>query len=160
MQRGRRCPARAYAGGVVSIVKQSRRRTLLLVLGPVVGVVIGAVSNLLTNHWNWWLFGILAIIVGLAAVVAVALDPGTKQEEYRRHAGRNNRRQDPRISMLPRDIVNFTGRQHEVSRLLSMTSARDQGRNPHGIYIIEGMGGVGKEDYAEHRQFVNSHAIR
>ena len=57
---------------------QSVRRILLLTLGPVVGAIIGACSNILTNRWNWWLFSILAILVALAAFVAVAVDEGVE----------------------------------------------------------------------------------
>jgi len=51
-------------------------------------------------------------------------------------------------TFLPRDITEFTGRRHEIHRLL--TEARRTGANAPIIQVIDGMGGVGKTTLAVH----------
>jgi transcriptional regulator with XRE-family HTH domain len=48
---------------------------------------------------------------------------------------------------LPRDIVSFTGRQHELREL---TDTAETTGGPVGIYAIGGMAGVGKTAFAVH----------
>ncbi|CAL9293240.1 hypothetical protein [Streptomyces sp. SudanB52_2052] len=52
-----------------------RREVLLLAAGTVLGAAVGALTNLVTATWNWWLFGALLLLVTLAALRA-ALVPG------------------------------------------------------------------------------------
>src|SRR5215475_14289243 len=51
---------------------------------------------------------------------------------------------------LPRDIGSFTGREAELSRLLSALSGAAGNGGPAGIYAIDGMAGVGKTTLAVH----------
>jgi tetratricopeptide (TPR) repeat protein/DNA-binding XRE family transcriptional regulator len=51
---------------------------------------------------------------------------------------------------LPRDIGNFTGREAELSRLLTALSGAAGGGGPAGIYAIDGMAGAGKTTLAVH----------
>jgi tetratricopeptide (TPR) repeat protein len=132
--------------------RQSRRRVLLLALSPVVGVIIGAISNILTSHWNWLLFSILTVLVAAAAIVAVSLDEGARAKRDTRSAARVSlrRKKPPRSSTLPRDIDDFTGRRHEVSLLLTMIERAVSGGRSIGVYSVEGIGGVGKTSLAVH----------
>ena len=132
------------------VAKQSGRRMLLLALGPVVGVIIAAISNLITSRWNWWLFSILALLVALAVVVAVALDEGVDEKRRRsavlpyRHLKRM-----PKINTLPLDIDDFTGRRSEISLFLAMArKAASGGRK--AACSVEGIGGVGKTALVVH----------
>jgi tetratricopeptide (TPR) repeat protein len=133
------------------MAKQASRRMLLLSLGPVVGVIIGAISNLLTSRWNWWLFSILALLVAVAVVVAVALDEGT---DGKRRAGSaalpyRHLKRVPRVNTLPRDIDDFTGRLTEISLLLAMTR-RAAAAGRAAVCSVEGIGGVGKTSLVVH----------
>jgi len=126
---------------------------LLLTLGPVVGVAIGGISNVLTSHWNWWLFSILTILVCLAVVVAIALDEGASRREIRRAARRlrAKKQQIPRFNTLPRDADHFTGRQEEMERLSGVISgAAKSGSRRIAVYSVEGIGGVGKTSLVVH----------
>src|SRR5215467_10711776 len=51
---------------------------------------------------------------------------------------------------LPRDVGSFTGREAELSRLLSALSGAAGNGGPAGIYAIDGMAGVGKTTLAVH----------
>lgn len=46
-------------------------RTILLAAGPVVGAVLGVLTNLITTKWNWWLFLALVLVVTVAAALVV-----------------------------------------------------------------------------------------
>ena len=131
---------------------QSGRRMLFLILGPVVGVIIAAITNVLTNRWNWWLFGILAGLVALAAVVAVALDEGAAAKRTAKSGATagQRRQKPPRINTLPRDVDDFTGRQSEISLLLAMIGKASPGGSRIAVHSVEGIGGVGKTSLALH----------
>jgi hypothetical protein len=133
------------------VAEQAGRRTLLLALGPVVGVIIGAVSNLLTSRWNWWLFSILALLVAAAVAVAVALDQGTDVKRRTVSAALHPRhlKRMPKVNTLPRDIEEFTGRRSEIALLLGMTRRSAPGGRTIAC-SVEGIGGVGKTSLAVH----------
>jgi uncharacterized membrane protein YdbT with pleckstrin-like domain len=81
--------------------KDPGRRVLFLTLGPVVGVIIGVVTNLLTSRWNWWLFSVLTVLVALAVVVAVTLDEGgqaKKNQRFTTHRSWSRRHKEPAVN--------------------------------------------------------------
>jgi hypothetical protein len=51
---------------------------------------------------------------------------------------------------LPRDTVNFTGREHELARLLEALTPTAAGGVVLGIHAIDGMAGIGKTTLAVH----------
>jgi tetratricopeptide (TPR) repeat protein/transcriptional regulator with XRE-family HTH domain len=69
----------------------------------------------------------------VAAARAVDPDPDP--------GGRDDR---PVPRMLPRDLVSFTGREQELRRLVAGASRTYGTAGVVGIYLVEGMGGVGK----------------
>ncbi|SNY54255.1 tetratricopeptide repeat protein [Paractinoplanes atraurantiacus] len=106
-----------------------RRRSLVLAAGPIVGALIGALTNIATTRWNWWLIAGLAALVGVAVAIVVATDASPAAPAAR---GRN---------LLPRDLTDFTGRAKDLDRIVSA-------RSP--IYSVDGMGGIGKTSLAVH----------
>ena len=125
---------------------------MLLTLGPVFGVTIGVISNTLTNHWSWWLFAILTILVCLAAIVAVALDEVVGRTIRRgAHFAIRSPQKTPRFNTLPNDADHFTGRQEEISRLSAMIGGTvKSGAGKIAVYSVEGIGGVGKTSLVIH----------
>lgn len=136
--------------------QDSGRRVLFLTLGPLVGVVIGVVTNVLSSHWNWWVFSTLAALVALAAVIAVALDGGADAKRNAPPAAgrqaRPRRKKDPAVNTLEIDPKDFTGRGNEISLLLRMVGDKKVAAARGGItlFSIEGIGGVGKTYLATH----------
>ena len=61
---------------------KGRRTLILAAAGSVVGVVVAVLVNLITMHWNWWLFAGLILVTGIAAVVA-ALSTGSSSPPAR-----------------------------------------------------------------------------
>jgi hypothetical protein len=56
----------------------TRRRAIVLAAGPVLGAIAGALTNLVTARWNWWLFIALMVVVTAAAIlVALSEDLST-----------------------------------------------------------------------------------
>jgi tetratricopeptide (TPR) repeat protein len=132
-----------------------RNRVLLLTLGPVVGAAVGTITNLLTSHWNWWLFSILTVLVAVTAVAAVVLDrggpnrPGYDDKSRSEEQASSNRRCPANVNTLPRGLEDFTGRQDELARLVKeIDAARPRPGMAARVISIEGMGGVGKTSLA------------
>jgi tetratricopeptide (TPR) repeat protein len=120
-----------------------------------VGAAAGAVINILTSRWNWLLFIVLTLLVGVSAVAAVVLD-GSNRSTARRYGRLKGwtwprRKRSPQINTLPYRYVtaDFTGRNAEVSRLLAMigSASRHEGSR-FTAYSIEGRGGIGKTSLA------------
>lgn len=125
-------------GAMAGILMHRRREALLLSSGPVLGAAVGAVTNLVTSEWSWWLFGALVALISLASVGA-ALVPSSGGGAVGPSA------QSPPCTLPPGAAV-FAGRERELRRLLD---ARPPGRGsrPH-VCIITGRSGSGKTELA------------
>src|SRR5215469_16120917 len=53
------------------LLRKSSARKVALALGPVVGVLVGVLTNLITTKWNWWLFIGLVVLVSAAVALVV-----------------------------------------------------------------------------------------
>ncbi|MFF5955329.1 tetratricopeptide repeat protein [Streptomyces luteogriseus] len=115
-----------------------RREALLLSSGPVLGAAVGAVTNLVTSTWNWWLFGALLVLISLASAGA-ALVPGSGS------GGAGSTYQNPPCTLPPGTAV-FAGRDRELRRLLDARPPRS-GSRPL-VCIITGRSGSGKTELA------------
>lgn len=142
----------------MAMLQRTRMRNVLLALGPVMGAAVGAMINLLTSHWNWWLFGILTILVGAAAVIAVRLGVQTSSpaKPDERASVMNDddpplRQRNKAVNTLPRDVDDFTGREEAISRLMGIIEASpEHAVNRIAVHSIEGIGGVGKTALVVH----------
>jgi tetratricopeptide (TPR) repeat protein len=115
-----------------------RREVLILASGPVIGAAVGAVTNLLTSTWSWWLFGALLVLISLASAGA-ALVPGSGS------GGAGSTYQDPPCTLPPGTAV-FAGRDRELRRLLKARPPR-RGSRPL-VCVITGRSGSGKTELA------------
>lgn len=120
-----------------------RREVLILASGPVLGAAVGAVTNVITSTWNWWLFSALLVLIAVAAAGA-ALTPGSPPGPPARTAPPPG----PRVSTLPPGSAVFAGREAEL-RALTDAAAR---REPHRpvVCAITGRSGSGKTELAVH----------
>lgn len=132
--------------------RRSGRRTLLLAISPIVGVAVGAITNIITSRWNWWLFIVLTVLVALTAMVALALDEGVaaRRRERAAVAGHPVQETSTVANTLPRDVDDFTGRAAEIALLLDGAEENSRGRDGPFVCSVEGMGGVGKTSLAVH----------
>lgn len=130
--------------------RRPRGRVLLLAVGSVAAVAVGAITNIITSRWNWWLFILLAFLVILTAVLAVALDErvGIRRRDQIRSVDRQAAEASTNINTLPRDIYDFTGRESEVAVLLQAAREGSAGDRGPLVCSIEGIGGVGKTSLA------------
>ncbi|QNP75304.1 tetratricopeptide repeat protein [Streptomyces roseirectus] len=111
-----------------------RREALFLASGPVLGAAVGAVTNVVTSTWSWWLFGALVVLISAASAVAV-LVPGN---------GFAGRRSPP--CTLPPGAAVFAGRERELRALLGVRPSR-RGTRPF-VCVITGRSGSGKTELA------------
>jgi tetratricopeptide (TPR) repeat protein len=134
--------------GVVS--RRPRRRALLVAAGSVATVAGGAVTNIITSRFSWWLFATLAALVILTVVLVVALDENADGwwKGRVRSIDPPSAEAATSINTLPRDISDFTGRESETAVLLA--AAREGTRRGHEPLVcsVEGIGGVGKTSLA------------
>ncbi len=145
----------------------SRRagRNVLIAAGPVVGALVGVLTNLLTSTWNWWLFAALVFLISAASVlvvwtegprtepalnVAVGVPPGpsTGSAGPAVSPATSGLATDTALSavfQLPPDAAHFIGRQDELTQLLAALDPHRSDR-PAAIVVsaIAGKGGVGK----------------
>jgi hypothetical protein len=101
----------------VSFIKLHGRRrdVVILASGPVLGAAVGAITNLITSAWHWWLFVALILAISLAAAgAAVTASPRTDGPLAleRRHSPA-----EP-ISTLPARAAIFVGRDRELDARL------------------------------------------
>jgi len=126
---------------------RTRRRSLLLAAGPVVGALIGALTNIATTRWNWWLLAGLTVLVGAAVAIVVATEAGRAGPAASAESIGSVRLTARGRNLLPRDLADFTGRTEDLERILS--PAR-RGAPATLIFAVDGMGGVGKTSLAVH----------
>lgn len=125
-------------GEMTSSLVSRRREVLLLSSGPVLGAAVGAVTNLVTSTWSWWLFGALLVLISLASAGA-ALVPGGAPSR----AGSTG--QNPPCT-LPLGTAVFAGRDRELRRLLDV-GPPSSGSRPL-VCAITGRSGSGKTELA------------
>ncbi|MGW1996100.1 tetratricopeptide repeat protein [Embleya sp. NPDC001921] len=113
-----------------------RRDTAILASGPVLGAGAGAITNIITSEWNWWLFVSLLVLVSLCAAGATYLPAPTNAPERPAEHG---------VSTLPPASAVFAGRRTELASLASHPS-----RTNHraAVLLITGEAGVGKTELA------------
>ncbi|WP_179202104.1 tetratricopeptide repeat protein [Streptomyces caniscabiei] len=117
-----------------------RRDTLILASGPVLGTAVGAVTNVITSSWNWWLFVSLVLLVSLCAAAATYLPaPANAPRPAGERAGT--------VSTLPPASAVFTGRGSALERLADHP-ARPRPHHRAAVFLITGEPGVGKTELA------------
>lgn len=122
------------------------RRKYLLAASPVVGALVGAVTNVLTSEWNWWLFGTLVGLVTLAAIIVIIVDGGTRTSNSSRPSistGASNREPAGVVPFQLPLVANFSGRDAEIATLLRAFGRRNK-RLGCTVVALSGKGGVGK----------------
>lgn len=144
-------------------------RTLVIAAGPIVGTLVGALTNVVTTKWNWWIFFALVLLVtaGAALVVrAESLSTAERQAVRESHpnnaalgqAGRSQlqRASDSaeslsgapahRPSMVPPRPGRFVDRPDLMATLLRTVMSQPAGGDP---VALRGTGGFGKSTIAE-----------
>jgi tetratricopeptide (TPR) repeat protein len=121
--------------------RMRRWERVILAAGPVLGAAVGAITNIITSSWNWWLFLALIALVSLTAAVAVA----TSSHHQDSSSGARDSKDHRPICTLPPGIAVFVGRQSELRRLSERV---DPPRGRPIIYMIVGSPGSGKTELA------------
>ncbi|MEU4421784.1 hypothetical protein AB0F81_14255 [Actinoplanes sp. NPDC024001] len=57
---------------------------MAIVTGSVLGGVIALITNVVTAHWNWWLFAGLVILIGCAAGIALVVERAIPAAQHQR----------------------------------------------------------------------------
>jgi NB-ARC domain len=138
-----------------------RRLRTPIVLGaiPVVVSIGGWITNLLTSGWDWWLFGVLAVVVGLSSVLAIVAETASGHSPAVDPAPGRPAVDPPQPVWLdvPSRSRHFTGRDDLLTHL-DVQPENDSGVTalvPHALY---GLGGVGKTHLAI--EYVHRHRDR
>jgi len=113
----------------------------IIALGPVLGAAIGALTNVITSSWNWWLFLTLLVLISLTSVAAVL----TSSRHRRGHKEITSRASNGSISTLPPRSAIFVGRKTAL-QALSKRINQPQGRPV--VHMITGSPGSGKTELA------------
>ena len=114
---------------------------VILALGPVLGAAVGAVTNIITSSWNWWLFLALIALISLTAAIAVVTSSHHQDNPGKTSDRKNNRP----ICTLPPGSAVFVGRQLELQRL---SERIDPPQSRPIIHMIVGSPGSGKTELA------------
>ena len=140
----------------MSLIKLHGRRRdgIILASGPVLGAAVGAITNLITSAWNWWLFVALVLAISLAAVgAAVTASPQTDGPlalEHRRSPA------EP-ISTLPARAGIFVGRVRELDRFSARLKPGPERAGRPTIFLITDGPGSGKTALATQAAHQLSH---
>ncbi|QOV33517.1 ATP-binding protein [Streptomyces ferrugineus] len=129
----------------MTISPRRRREALILASGPVLGAGVGAVTNLVTATWNWWLFGTLLALVTLAAAGAVLVPGGSPATDDPAPVGVSADRGDG-PNTLPPGMAVFAGRESELDRLLTAEPPAPAARPL--VCLVTGRSGSGKTELA------------
>ncbi|MDG5801265.1 tetratricopeptide repeat protein [Streptomyces ossamyceticus] len=131
---------RREAGGPLPSQPSARRRRDIAILasGPVLGAGVGAVTNVITSDWNWWLFVALVVLVSFCAAGATYM-PGQRDEPIPAVAPTSA------VSTLPPASPVFAGRRRELERIVSHPGHQD---HRAVLFLITGEPGVGKTELA------------
>jgi tetratricopeptide (TPR) repeat protein/CRP-like cAMP-binding protein len=121
-----------------------RREVLILASGPVLGAGVGAVTNLITSTWNWWLFGALLVLTSLAAVGAALVPSSGPPADDSGGEVPDGRGSGP--STLPPGAAVFVGRERELDRILNAAPPAP-GPRPL-VCLVTGRSGSGKTELA------------
>lgn len=119
-----------------------RREAVVLASGPVLGAAVGAVTNIITATWSWWLFSSLLVLITLAAAGA-ALASGPERTGIPPGDDPPPR---PRVNTLPPAAAVFFGREDELRRLAQAEPPAAASR-PF-VCAITGRSGAGKTELA------------
>ncbi|WP_217552141.1 tetratricopeptide repeat protein [Streptomyces sp. GbtcB6] len=106
---------------------------------------MGAVTNIVTATWNWWLFGTLLVLVTMAATGAALVPGGSRtagapapDDASADHGGGPN--------TLPPGTAVFAGRDSEMARLLTAEPPAAAARPL--VCLVTGRSGSGKTELA------------
>lgn len=125
----------------------SRRRSYLLAAGPILGALIGVLTNVITSAWNWWIFGALIILVTCATIIVVSVEGGGPDHTDSRRAAESAAKVDLIRGMpfqLPPVVANFSGRTAEIATLLRVLDRHRKGPTGMAVVALSGKAGVGK----------------
>jgi tetratricopeptide (TPR) repeat protein len=124
--------------------KSGTWRVVLLAAGPVVGIVAGVLTNLITTHWSWWVFSALVVLASALAVAAVL---STRPVEVPTERSSPLPAGPRRANMLvaPASTRIFCGRADEQAQLMGAVGKRQRGPD---VLVISGIAGVGKTELA------------
>jgi WD40 repeat protein len=146
------------------LLPKRTRRAILVGAGPVVGVLVGVLTNLITTSWNWWLFAALVVLVSAAAGLVVWAEGLGGQEKDaasgdNRVSGGPAAAQPPgnsadapsgervrRPSMVPPRSGRFVDRPDLMATALQQVVNKPVGGGPVALC---GTGGFGKSTLAE-----------
>jgi hypothetical protein len=133
---------------------RTRRDRIILASGPVLGAAVGAITNLITSAWNWWLFVALVLAISLAAAgAAVTASPrtgGPPALERRRSPA------EP-VSTLPARARIFVGRDRELDRFSEWLKPGPEHAGRPTIFLITDGPGSGKTALATQAAHQLSH---
>ncbi|MFI0487023.1 hypothetical protein [Actinomadura sp. 9N215] len=126
--------------------RQAIRYGVIAASGVIVLTVVGILSDVFTEGWQFWPGVALISLVAAASALAYF-------GESRSHLGMISHPSGPlplerRLNTLPRDTSGFTGRDQEIAEIVRLVG------NPAGsgikVCALEGMGGIGKTALAVH----------
>ena len=123
-------------------IQDRRRESLILASGPFLGAAVGAITNLITSTWSWWLFSALIVLVSLAAALAVYAS--SHRRDSPEVLSRQNEAQAS-VCTLPAGIAVFVDRRSELSRFSEDVKSRP---GTPVVYTITGSPGAGKTELA------------
>lgn len=127
--------------------KRTRSRIYLVAASPIVGALVGVLTNIITSTWNWWIFGTLIVLVTLAAVLVAAIErggPDRANTDNPAAAARNGETTTVVPFQLPPPVANFSGRAAELAIMSEVLERRDKKFGGTAVVALSGKGGVGK----------------
>lgn len=127
--------------------ERSRRGTYLVAASPVVGALIGVLTNVITSAWNWYVLAALIILVTCATIIVVIIEgggPGRTDPQGAPDLAADVRPARVLPFQLPPLVANFAGRDAEISTLTRVLDRRGKGSYGTALVALSGKAGVGK----------------